>query len=137
MSSTLLTFVAAIVLIAHGIGHALGLMPIFGIRLSANHSTESWALTGPLGDTAARVIAVGLWLFATVGFVCAGLGLLGWIVAQEWWRPLAIGASIASLVGLALYLNAFPFTFPNKIGVIAVDVAVLVSLLWLHWPSLP
>lgn len=31
--------------------------------------------------------------------------------------------------------GAFPTLFPNKIGNIAVDIAVLVGLLWLEWPT--
>ena len=32
-------------------------------------------------------------------------------------------------------LSAFPSFFPNKIGAIVVNVAVLVTLLWLEWPT--
>ena len=38
------------------------------------------------------------------------------------------------LMGLSLYWNAFP-SLMNKIGAIAVDVIILVALLWAHWPA--
>jgi hypothetical protein len=36
---------------------------------------------------------------------------------------------------LALFWNSFASLFPNKIGAIAVNIAVLVCLLWLNWPT--
>ena len=48
---------------------------------------------------------------------------------------LAVTGAVASLVGLALFWNAFPVLFPNKIGALAVDVAVLVGVLLVDWPT--
>jgi hypothetical protein len=56
-------------------------------------------------------------------------------VPHEWWRTLAIVSAVVSLVALALFWNAFIYLFPHKVGAIAVNVAVLVGLLWANWPS--
>jgi hypothetical protein len=134
MSVSTLHIVFAIVLIAHGIGHALGLMAVFGIRLSKTHSPGSWLLTGLLGETVSRIIGFLIWTLALVGFLGAGMGLLGWLVPTDWWQPLAVGAAILSLMGLFLFWNGFPFFFPNKVGVFVVDVATILSPHWLGWP---
>jgi hypothetical protein len=128
MSNPFWQIVVAIVLILHGLGHALGMMAASGVTLSQTHAPHSWLLSKLLGDTATRAIGFVVWLLALIGFVGAGLGLLGLIVPATWWQPLAVGAAIISLFGLALFWNALPFFFPNKVGVIIVDAVVLVWL---------
>jgi hypothetical protein len=44
---------------------------------------------------------------------------------------LAVGSSVVSLLGLALFLQAKPPFFNAG----AMDVIILVALLLLHWPS--
>jgi hypothetical protein len=60
---------------------------------------------------------------------------MGWLVPHEWWRMLAIVSAVVSLIALVLFWNAFIYLFPHKVGAIAVNVAVLVGLLWANWPS--
>lgn len=123
--------VIAVVLLAHGIGHSLGLFPAFGLAKTERWTDHSWLLTDLIGESAARWFGVVLWLATMLGFIGAALGFYG---SQEWWRSLAIASAIVSLAGLALYWNAFP-SLTNKIGTIAVDVIILVALLWAHWPA--
>jgi hypothetical protein len=131
MSDTTWRIIIAVILMAHGLGHVLGTLAAVGVKLSPTHSPDSWLFTRLLGDTGARTIGFVIWLLALVGFVGAGLGLLGWLVPAASVPALAIGASVISLAGLALFWNAFPFFFPNKVGVIVVDVAVPVYLIWI------
>jgi hypothetical protein len=143
MSSTLLLAIVAIVLFGHGIGHAMGIIPALGIldlsgseqSLLRNWSSDSWVLTDLLGDTVARVVCIGLYLAALVGFIGATLALLGWGVPREWWRPLALVSAGISLVALVLFWNALILLFPHKIGALAVNGVTLVGLLVLDWPS--
>jgi hypothetical protein len=74
-------------------------------------------------------------LAALVGFLAAALGLMGWLVPHDSWRTLAIVSAVISLIALALFWNAFVSFIPNKLGAIAVDIATLVCLLGLNWPS--
>ena len=134
MSTSSLRIIIAIVLIAHGIGHVLGVLAALGNKLTPSHSARSWLLTNMLGETISRVLVFVIFLTATLGFIGAGLGMFNWLVPGSMWQQLAIGASVLSLVGLALFLNVFPTIFPNWIGANAVNVAGLLSLLWLHWP---
>ena len=92
-------------------------------------------MTDLLGDTAARVVCVILYLLALVGFVGATLGLLGWGVPREWWRPLALVSAAISLLALILFWNALILLFPHKVGALGVNAATLIGLLVLNWPS--
>jgi len=49
---------------------------------------------------------------------------MNWLFHHEWWRPLSVVCAAISLIGLALYWQAFPKLFPNKIGSIGVNVAI-------------
>lgn len=126
-------FVLGAILFAHGIGHALGIMAALRWTNAEGWSAESWLLTDALGDPAARGISILVWAMALLGFVGAALGLIGWL-PQGWWRPLALTASVISLVGLALYWYAFP-QLSSKLWAIGVDLAVLFMLLIARWPS--
>jgi hypothetical protein len=55
---------------------------------------------------------------------------MGWL-PEDWWGPLAIVSSVASLAGVVLFPLAFP-TF-STVGAVAVDVVVLASVLWFDW----
>jgi hypothetical protein len=133
MTIETLRILVAVVLIAHGIGHVMGIMTAMGMKLSDSNSSDSWLLTRFVGDTIPRILSVIVWGLAMVGFVAAGLGLLNLLVPFESWQELAIGSSIISLIGLVVFPFGLATTF-NKVAAGVVDVAVLVGLLWLGWP---
>ena len=103
-----LKVIIGVVLIAHGIGHVLGLFPIAGWARAEHWSAESWALTSWTGPTITNVLGAALWLTAMVTFIVAGLGVLGLWVPIAWIRPLAVIGAVASIVGLVLFWEAFP-----------------------------
>jgi hypothetical protein len=100
-----------------------------------NWSSHSWLLTPLVGDAAARIISVALFAVPFVGFLGAALALMGWVIPHDVWRPLALVSAAVSMAALALYWNALVMLFPHKVGDIAVNVAVLVGLLWANWPT--
>ncbi len=144
MPATWLRAVTTFVLLFHGVGHAMGIIPALKLfnpdgaspDWLRGWSSRSWLLTDLLGDTATRVICVILFLAALVGFIGAALGLYGWLVPHELWRTLAVVSSVISLVAIALFWNALIFFFPHKLGYIGVDIAVLVCLLLANWPDI-
>jgi hypothetical protein len=75
-------------------------------------------------------VAVTLWTVAMVGFAAAAAVVMGWL-PEGWWVPIAVGSSLASLLGVVLFPGAFP-PF-STIGALAVDVAVLAAVLWYGW----
>jgi hypothetical protein len=135
MSPTILRFIIAFVLFIHGVGHVMALLPAFKIASTESWHDRSWLLTRIIGESASRVILIILFGAALLGFVFAALGLMGWLVPHEAWRTLTIVSALISLVAIVLYWNAFVAFFPNKIGALAVNLAVLVCLLFLNWPS--
>ncbi len=77
-----------------------------------------------------RWIFIALWLVAMVLFVAAGIGILQ---QQVWWRTAAVIAAVISLPVTILFLGNPAAS--NKLACIVVDIAVLVGVLWVHWPS--
>lgn len=129
MSASTIRIITAAVLILHGIGHAMALFPALNIASSENWHYRSWLVTGLLGEPLSRALVVLLFGTAMIGFIAAGLGVLGWLVPNSAWQSLAIISAIVSMVALALFWNAFVTLFPNKIGAIVVNVAALWGLL--------
>jgi len=143
MSATLLRAIVALIFAFHGVGHAMGIIPALGLAGGEgasqgwlqNWSSRSWLLTDLLGDAVSRVVCAALYGLALVGFVGAALGLLGWGLPHDWWRPLATISAVISLLALVLFWDALIFLFPHKVGALAINVATLVCLLALNWPA--
>jgi hypothetical protein len=79
-----------------------------------------------------RTISSIFWIISTVGFLAACLGFLGVLVPASLWRPLTVGSAVVSLLGLILFWNTWPAF--NTLGAVGMNIAVLVTQLWLHWP---
>jgi len=122
----------------HGSGHGGALGALAWIALRPGDPTGGWQaarswLMPALPMATATSVASGFWLISMVGFVAAALSFWGIVLPGEAWRPLAIGSAIVSLVGITLFFGTWP-PF-NTLAALAVNVAVLVSLLWLRWPA--
>lgn len=142
MSGTVLRAIIAFVFAFHGIGHAMGIIPALGIVKPGTGqswlkgwSSHSWLLTNLLGNTFSNIVCAILYAAALIGFIGAALALLGWVLPHGWWRTLAILSAVISLVGIALFWNALILLFPHKVGALAVNIATLLCLLVLSWPS--
>jgi len=79
-----------------------------------------------LGDSALASLGTALWVVALFSFNLAGIGVFA---GQGWWRTLAISAAVVSLLVMGLFWQ------PSFILGAAVDVGILVALLWAHWPT--
>jgi len=121
MSSQILRILIAGALFVHGTGHTLGFwMP-----------ARSWLLPNA-GEPVLRIVSGLFWILSAVGFLAAMLGFLGVLVPANLWRPLAVGTAFVSLLGLVLFGGAWPAF--NLIGAYGMNIAVLVTQLWLQWP---
>ena len=129
MSGSTWRTILALIVMAHGIGHVLYLIPSLGIA-QLGQSTESWLLTPVLGDRLTRLIGSVIWLAVVAGFAAAGVGLFG---QHAWWRTLVVAAAGISLLGLALFVSKTDVQSQLCAGVM--DAAILVSLLLIQWPS--
>jgi hypothetical protein len=135
MSGTVLRALVAVVLFIHGIGHVMGILPALQVVNVKGWNSRSWLLTPLIGETAGRILSIILFVVALIGFVASALALLGWLVPHEWWRTLAVVSAVISIVTIVLFWNAFVALFPNKVGALGMDVAVLACLLVLNWPT--
>lgn len=73
-----------------------------------------------------NLLGVTLTLAAGAAFVVAGGGL--WAQA-EWWRALAVTAAALSLLFFVVFFQ------PLILFGLALDVAIIVALVWLAWPT--
>lgn len=129
MSTSTVRLLTGLVLIIHGIGHALAFIPALNIFSNENWHYRSWLLNSVLGDTASRVVIIVLFAIPFLGFIASGLSVFSWLVPHDWWPRLALISAVFGLFALAIFWNAFASFFPNKVGAIAVNIAVLWALL--------
>jgi len=134
MSSTALRYLIAAAIAFHGIGHMQGVVVGLGLAKTERWTGRSWLLTGLLGENVTRVLGISLWLVCFAAFILVALALLGWGVPHVWWRPLAIPFAVVSLVTLFLYWNSLAMFF-NKAGALGMNLAILIGLLLMNWPS--
>jgi len=85
-----------------------------------------------LAASVATTVASIFWVLSTIGFVAAAMSFWGVLVPGDAWRQLAVASSIVSALGIVLFFGTWP-TF-NTFAALAVNIAVLVTQLWLHWP---
>lgn len=127
----MLKLLIALVLLAHGIGHSMGLLQVFKVAsVNPAWGGDSWLLSGVAGPTWTNAVGVTLWTIAMVGFAGAAAVVMGWLPGT-WWVPLAVGSSLVSLAGIVLFPSAFPVV--STIGALVIDVAVLGAVLWYGW----
>jgi hypothetical protein len=107
-------------LIVHGFAH-WQITTGWGSRATV----ESWLLP-TLGLPTVQSMGNFLWMVTLLTFVATGIVVF---FGMEWWRTVAIVGALLSLLVIALFWQ------PNMILGAAVDVAILVALLWVHWPT--
>ncbi len=112
--------IVGIYLVIHGICHLVGFVVPWKIATLKEEPYKTTLLSGAIdiGDIGIRIVGM-LWLAAAIGFVVSGIGIFA---LYEWWRPLALILSIASLVLCVLGLPG------AKIGILA-NAIVLVYLM--------
>ncbi len=122
----MLPVVVALIILVHGLGHGLFLVPLLGIA-EWGQSTESWLIRTA---SMTKVLGSVLWLGAIVLFTVAAVELFG---LQGVWRPAAVAASILSLVGITLFWD----NSNNAASVFAatVDITLLLLVVLAGGPS--
>ena len=143
-SPSVLRIIIVVALAAHGIAHAIALSGLIGQCVngaSASQATaRTWLLPG-LGPNAAATVAIPFWLVAAVGFLVAAMSFWGIFLPDAAWRQIAVGAALASIVGIALFAGTWPGSptgFQNQLNIgiaITMDVVILATQVWLTWPA--
>lgn len=134
MSDETIKVLVAGVLLLHGLGH---IGPIGAYLAHDRGLTSAWlparswvfpSLAAPTAGMAASIF----WVLSMIGFVAASMSFWGVLVPGEAWRQLALASSIVSTLGIVLFLGTWP-PF-NTLAALGVNIAVLVTQLWLHLP---
>ena len=137
MSDQMLRLVVGGVLLVHGLGHGGALSALIWLRVRPGANTgnwlpaRSWLIPALPADTA-MALAGAFWIVALAGFVLAALSFWGILVPAGVWQPLGVGTALVSLAGIVLFFGTWPIF--NTVAALGVNVAVLVAVLWLHWP---
>lgn len=129
MSQAVWRAVLALALGAHGLGHMIFLVSTLGVA-DWGAPSRSWLLADLAGGAVARITGSLIWSLALAGFVAAAIGLFA---QQGWWRTVAPASAGVSLLGLVLFWINPPASSILSAGIF--DLAVLVALLLVHWPS--
>lgn len=137
MSPQTIKILTVCVLLLHGLGHggAIGALLAIdrGVPGGKWLAAHSW-LFPRLAPQAARIIAIIFWVLSLLGFVAAALSFWGYLLPGDLWRPLALIFAFISFLGITLFWGSWPMF--NTLAAQAVNLAVIVTQLWLHWPPL-
>jgi hypothetical protein len=133
----MLRFIIGVFMVLHGLVHLLYAghsWRLFELRPEMAWPDGSWAFSKLLGDSTTRTLASVLYVLATIGFVAGGVGVFA---RQEWWRVVVVGSAAFSTAIILLFWDGRMQAVTDK-GLIAVliNLAILVALLVLKWPSL-
>ena len=115
----MLRFILIGFLIAHGLVHVAIWAPRYDPQKAPFDASRSWLI----GDQ--RGLAQVLAFSVAALLLLAGVGL--W-VGGGWWRPTAVAGLGASTALLLLYFNLW------YLFILAVNVVLIVGILWLDWP---
>lgn len=137
MSPQLVKILIFAVLLLHGLGHggAIGALIAIDRGVSSGKwlAARSWLLPG-LNPRVARNIALIFWTLSLLGFVAAALSFWGFLIPGDLWRTLALIFAFVSFVGIIIFWGRWPLF--NTLAAQVVNLAVIVTQLWLHWPAL-
>jgi hypothetical protein len=138
MPDQTIKLIAAGALLLHGLGHGGALGALAWIRLRPGSNTSAWLaarswLMPALSADTATALASAFWIASLVGFVITAMSFWGVGVPADLWRPLGVASAIVSGAGIVLFFGTWPMF--NTLAALAMNVAVLVAVLWLRWPT--
>lgn len=125
----------------HAIAHTIALTALLrqAFGPGPEFAARSWLLPNAQ-PTLAAAIAVPFWLLAAVAFATAALSFWGVAVPLVGWRQLAVIGAGTSLLGIAVLFGFWPgspdafYALLNTAVAVGMNLVVLGSQLWLHWP---
>jgi len=120
--------VAGLFLVVHGLVHLLYVTPPPKDDPKYPFVPEERWFTRAVGlaPAAAKGVARTLAIVCVALFVIAGIALLA---NASLWKPTAVGGSLVSLVLMLLFFH------PRLVFGVAIDVAIVASVLFLHVPA--
>lgn len=133
----MLRFIIPVFIVLHGLIHLFYFgqsRRFFELQPGMVWPDGSWAFSKLLGNEAIKSLASTSCLLAAIGFVTGGLGLL---VGQAWGCLVVVGSAAFSTVIFILFWDGELQKWADNGGVgILINIAILVAMLTLQWPSL-
>jgi hypothetical protein len=131
----MLTTIVGVFFLLHGMVHILYAgqsRRLFELRPGMVWPDGSWAFSALLGNGSTRSLATVLLVLTALGFAAGGLGLF---FQQNWWRPVAVGSVLLSVVTYLLLWDGKLQAWSDQGGVgLLIDLAILTVVLWFKWP---
>jgi hypothetical protein len=130
-------FVFGVFIMLHGLVHLLYFgqsARYFELKPGMLWPDGSWAFSRLLGNEAARNLASISLILAAMGLIVGGIGILA---SQAWWRPVVVGAAALSFIAYILFWNGRMQNLDAQglVGIL-IDIAILLAVLILRWPSI-
>lgn len=126
-----------IFLALHGLVHVLYAgqsLRFFELQPGMVWPDGSWIFSPLLGDGSVRWLAGAAGILSALAFIAGGLGLL---LAQDWWRPVVVGAAAFSSLVYLLFWDGKLSKLDGQGGVgLLINLAIIAVVLILGWPSL-
>ena len=133
MKTKTIKLIAFLALLIHGIGHLQGVVAGMGIKISNAVPGESWLLKN-LNSDLIRKFSLVLFLITPITGILSALSFKELALAGHW-QILALITAFLSSFCLIVFPGSFAMFF-NKIGAIAVNLAIFYSILFgQQWPA--
>lgn len=133
----MLKFVFGVFIVLHGLVFLLysgQSWRLFKLQPGMVWPDGSWAFSKLLGDETTRLVASITYVLAATSFVAGSTGILA---RQAWWHPVVVGSAAFSAVLIFLFWDGGMQKLADKGGIgLLINLAILVALLILRWPSL-
>lgn len=115
-----IVYLAAFVIFGHGIGHLVGPLASFGVKIQGT-SDKPWLLPGGhlMTSKVGKAWSV-FWIASLVLFLISSIGAF---TGESWWREWAVIGSMVSIIAMAPWWRSI--LFGAKLGVV-LDIVILI-----------
>lgn len=99
----MLRLATGVFVVLHGLVHLWYVVlaqDLVEFRLEMGWTARSWLLSPLLGEPATVLLATVLFVAVAAAFVAGGVGFL---VETDWWRPVLLGAAVASTAVILVF----------------------------------
>jgi len=125
-----------IFLVLHGLVHVLYAgqsLRLFELQPGMVWPDGSWIFSPLFRDSAVQKLAGVGCILSALAFIAGGLGVL---LAQDWWRPVVIGAASFSSLVYLLFWDGKLTKLDGQGGVgLMINLAIMATVLILGWPA--
>ena len=123
--TTALRYLIAFVIGSHGVAYLM-------YALQSGKVLEGWAgqalLLGSIfSGRRLEALAVTLWAVAGIGLLCTAVAFGLWSSGSDYWRPIAIGASLVSIASFAVVWDGRAMGFAPEGGIGMIISAIILA----------